>query len=1029
MGVGPEKRVAIYLERGVAAVVSVLAVLKAGGAYLGLDTGHPHDRVRFMLDDCAPVAVITSAPLTSGLADCGPPVITVDQVSDQAVEDLPNIDPVQIGLRDDCLAYVVYTSGSTGKPKGVLVNHAKVPVLFDGARTTCGFHPNDVRSLFHSLSFDFSVWELWGAFLHGATLVVIPQALTRSPAELFEFLVRHRVTILSQTPSVFHQILSLPDSVNDCRHHLRLLVFAGELLGLQTVRRWFSRRDSSGTFVVNLYGATESTVHATIRGIHRDEASHIGFSNVCGAPMAGYTIHLLDEKLSPVSTGQPGDIFIGGGNLVRGYLNRPEETAWRFICDPFSSLPDARMYRTGDIGRWVAPGELEYLGRSDSQVKIRGFRIELGEVQAQLVQHPSIAEAAVIVSGDDGEEKRLVAYYVGKGIGDRSSLDETDLAARQTRPAQMHRFLSQRLPNYMVPEAFVSIDSLPLTSNGKLDTRALPLPGREAYPLCSYAVPVGPLEEYLAALWERLLNVPLVGRHDNFFKLGGSSISAVSLAEVLNGEGYKLDLGAIFDVPTVAQMASVLGRTPTLNADEPSLRPLSTDFVHIRACVAEGPERIQDVYPLTPLQQGILFHHLRSEVGDPYVVSGMLRFTDRLALEGYLSALGEVVLRHGVLRSMLLWQGVSEPFQIVLRRIAWTPDVVTLSSQGPAAQAELLERSESAKHRMDLREAPWFRVSVAEDRADSSWLMLFRLHHIAGDGETLRAIQAEIRAFVTGKGDALAPPQEFRDFVAASRSAQRTRDDKEFFAALLGDFRRPSAPYGILDIHSSRASAHLFSLRLEPHLVARIRGAARRTGVTHSSLLHVAWACVVARLSGQSDVTFGTVLQARNCGIVNNGTMLGPGINTLPFRLQVERSSIEHSVRAAQDLLGKLLSHAHAALTRVQDCSAVGRPAPLFTALLNCRRRVPSARQGDPWETVRELDASNCTNYPIALIVDDWGQWMDCEAQTHPLLNPMDVCGVMERTIRALVGALEQAPMTSVESIWDRSTIEPHTFA
>jgi amino acid adenylation domain-containing protein/FkbM family methyltransferase len=415
IGVVPEARVAIYLERGITSIICVLAALKAGGAYVGLDAGHPSERTAFMIADSAPVVILTSSSLLPRLR---PPVCRVEVIDtdldptqwpyDQCSAE--NIDPRALGLTPKNLAYIVYTSGSTGLPKGVMVEHGGVPSLFEGARPL-GFDNDDVWSLFHSLSFDFSVWELWGALIHGGRIVIVPQGCARSPEEFYALICDRGITVLSQTPSVFRQ-LSAAQSRSAGEHRLRLIVFAGELLDLRSLSEWFARNDCLRTKVVNMYGSTESTVHATLRYIGVADVAQAAADNVCGLPMPGYSIYILDAQMRLVPFGAPGEIYIGGTNLVRGYLNRSDLTAERFVVDPFSIHPNARLYKTGDVGRWLSKADLQYLGRNDFQVKIRGFRVELGEIEARLAGCAGVSEAVVIAREDTPGDRRLVAYVV-----------------------------------------------------------------------------------------------------------------------------------------------------------------------------------------------------------------------------------------------------------------------------------------------------------------------------------------------------------------------------------------------------------------------------------------------------------------------------------------------------------------------------------------------------------------------------------------------------------------------------------------
>ncbi|MFD3716954.1 amino acid adenylation domain-containing protein, partial [Streptomyces sp. NPDC058677] len=464
-GAGPERLVAVALERSVDLVVALLAVVKAGAGYVPVDPSYPADRIAYVLADAAPALLITTRDAVAGLGlGTGTDIDTVVLDDPDTVADLAAREggPVSDAERNAVLeaghpAYVIYTSGSTGRPKGVVVSHGQVVRLFTGTDGWFGFGPDDVWTLFHSYAFDFSVWELWGALLYGGRLVVVPFTVSRSPADFLALLAAERVTVLNQTPSAFYQLMQADTEhpATGDRLALRYVVFGGEALDLGRLPAWYARhpQEAGGPRLVNMYGITETTVHVTHRPL--DENLVAGQSaSLIGEPIPDLRLYVLDAALQPVPAGVTGEMYVSGPGLARGYLGRPALTSERFVADPFGP-PGARMYRTGDLARWTTQGELEYLGRADDQVKVRGFRIELGEIQTALTGHPHLTQAAVIVRDD-----RLIAYTTGTPVS----------------PQDLRTHLAQTLPDYMIPAAFVTLDALPLTANGKLDRKALPTP-------------------------------------------------------------------------------------------------------------------------------------------------------------------------------------------------------------------------------------------------------------------------------------------------------------------------------------------------------------------------------------------------------------------------------------------------------------------------------------------------------------------------------------------------------------------------
>ncbi|WP_194899886.1 non-ribosomal peptide synthetase, partial [Catenulispora pinisilvae] len=470
-GAGPESLVAVALPRSVELVVALLAVLKSGAAYLPVDPDYPADRIGFMLSDAYPVCLLTDSVSQAELSAkgvVGPASLVLDGVELRAelagCSGADLVDGERLGaVGAGCPAYVIYTSGSTGRPKGVVVEHRQVVRLFASTDAWFGFGAGDVWTLFHSYAFDFSVWELWGPLLFGGRLVVVPFSVSRSPGEFLDLLVRERVTVLNQTPSAFFQLMAADqdDLVRGGGLALRYVVFGGEALDLGRLASWYVRHGVDGPSLVNMYGITETTVHVTYSVL--DEVMCVaGAGSRIGHGIPDLRVYVLDGGLQPVPVGVAGEMYVAGAGLARGYLGRSGLTSERFVADPFGPA-GSRMYRTGDLARWCADGDLEYLGRSDDQVKVRGFRIELGEIEAVLAGDAAVSQVAVLAREDRPGDKRLVAYVVA------AAEDGVDVSVLRERAARL-------LPDYMVPSAFVVLGALPLTVNGKLDRRALPVP-------------------------------------------------------------------------------------------------------------------------------------------------------------------------------------------------------------------------------------------------------------------------------------------------------------------------------------------------------------------------------------------------------------------------------------------------------------------------------------------------------------------------------------------------------------------------
>ena len=547
-GVQRNDIVGLAVERNADVAIGILAILKAGAAYLPLDPHYPRDRLAFVVDDAKARLVLASSKVWSSLQLEGAECLDIATAGNGLLDTNPDV-----ASAPEDLAYVIYTSGSTGKPKGVLITHANVARLFSATDPWFAFGPHDVWTLFHSYAFDFSVWELWGALLYGGRLVIVPDWISRDPAAFRKLLVDERVSILNQTPSAFRQLIQADLDEAPAAYALREIIFGGEALQLQSLAPWIERYGDAKPRLVNMYGITETTVHVTYRPITRADVE-AGRGSVIGKPIPDLYIRLLDERGEPVPVGVPGEIWVGGAGVANGYLNRPELTAGRFVTDPLDTSRSARLYRSGDLARRLPDGDLEYLGRIDSQVKIRGFRIELGEIEARLAECEGVSEVNVIAREDGAGDKRLAAYYV---------------AGANVRPEALRAHLLARLPEYMVPAAYVRLDRMPLTHNGKVDRKALPAPDRRAYALDAYEAPAGPVEEKLARIWAGVLGLDRISRNANFFDLGGHSLLAVRMLTLIEAEfGHSLNLTSLFTAPSIATLGQLLqqGGSPSIGS-------------------------------------------------------------------------------------------------------------------------------------------------------------------------------------------------------------------------------------------------------------------------------------------------------------------------------------------------------------------------------------------------------------------------------------------------------------------------------
>ncbi|WP_309500668.1 amino acid adenylation domain-containing protein, partial [Streptomyces shenzhenensis] len=1012
-GVGREAVVAVLLERSVGMVVALLAIGKAGAAYLPVDPGLPGDRVAFMLDAAGPACVLTTSDLAGVLPEgTAVPVLTVDAAERSPRGTGGDPDGVErpVPYRGSA-AYVMYTSGSTGRPKGVVVTQGALANHMAWMQREFGLEPADRVLHKTPFGFDASVWEVWWPLTAGAVLVVAAPEGHRDPAYLARLIQRERVTVAQFVPSLLAAFAAEPGTAG-C-DSLRMVFSGGEVLPGDLHERVTGLL---GVGLHNLYGLTETTIDTTL---WQSGPGRQGPSVPIGRPIDNNRVLVLDRFLEPVPPGVVGELYVAGAGLARGYVGRAALTAERFAACPFGG-PGERMYRTGDLARWTVDGELVFVGRADQQVKVRGFRVEPGEIEAVLAAHPAVTRAVVVARAETPGDERLVAYAVAGADGAGVGVEE------------LRAFAAGRLPEYMVPSAVVVLDELPLSVNGKVDRAALPVP--------EYAAPGGGrgpatvTEEIVCEAFAEVLGLEQVGAEDNFFELGGHSLLAVSLVQRLRERGLGVSVRVLFESPTPAALA-VAGagaevEVPPNGIPEgaevitPEMLPLvdlsPAQVELVCAAVEGGAANVADVYPLAPLQEGIFFHHLLAEPGaaDVYLVPMVMAFDSRARLDRFLKALQWVVDRHDIYRTGVVWEGLPEPLQVVRRRAVVPVTEVTLPVTGADPVPELLA---VAGPWMDLRRAPLLRVHVAAEPGSGRWLALLQVHHLLQDHTAADVVLGEVAAFMAGRGDDLPAPLPFRDFVAQARLGVARQEHEEYFAALLGDVTEATLPFGLSDARGDGTDVEQGRLAVDGALAERVRERARRLGTSPATLFHVAWARVLAALSGRTDVVFGTVLLGRMNAGAGAERIPGPFMNTLPVRMDVAALSALDAVKAMRTQLAGLLVHEHAPLSLAQQASGVAPSAPLFTSLFNYRHSRRAAAGADDRRArtagTALLFVQDRTNYPLVLAVDDLGTGFELTVDVVAPVAPGPVCALLHTALESLLAALETAPERPLSGI------------
>ncbi|MFD7596713.1 amino acid adenylation domain-containing protein [Kitasatospora sp. NPDC059812] len=845
-GAGPGDRVGMLLDRTADVLVTVLGVLKTGAAYVPVDLAAPADRAALVFADADVTLVVTDRP------DRAPegPWQAYDLTAEAAdLAARPDHRPPAAGRPGD-VAYIIFTSGSTGRPKGVAVAHEHVSRLMADGAEHFGFGPEETWTLFHSYAFDWTVWEMWGALLHGARLVVVPYVTSRSPEEFAELLEQERVSFLCLTPSALRQLEPVLRRGPRDLSALKWIMLGGEALDPGVVQRWFELDPPPPARLCNLYGITETTVHVTTH----DLAGSAGFErSLIGAPMPHLTAQVLDDWLRPVPPGAAGELYIGGGSLAHGYWGRPGLTAGRFVADPYGP-PGARLYRTGDVARRLPGGGLEYIGRADFQVKLRGFRIELGEIENALAAHPDV-DACVVTVHDD----RLAAYVTGR------------------EPADVRAFLGRSLPPYMVPASFTVLESLPLTVNGKVDRAALPAPGQRSTATGGRHVePRTPEEEAFAAVWTEVLGVDGIGVHDDFFHLGGDSIRAVQLAGALHERGWGVSLRDVFNAPTVAALLPLAEPVAEGPADHESFALITPEDRE------DLPPGLADAYPMVSMQLSMVFHMEIAGGTDSYHNVNSYRISGDLDEQAFRRSVAEAMERHAVLRTGLDLSGYGEPLQLVYGRL---PAPVEFTDLRGEPDQDTAVREVFDTHRwtpFDLATPPLFRITV-QRLAEDAFQLTISEHHAILDGWSFTSLFTEIlerhTALAADPLGAPTPPPRtaFRDFVAVERQAAGDERSLAYWRDRLSGVSGQLFP-GSEDVHEAPRTVE----RVLPEAPEQLRQVADALAVPLKSVALAAHLHALAAITGRRRVTTGLAVNGR-LERLGGTEVYGLFLNTVPL--------------------------------------------------------------------------------------------------------------------------------------------------
>ncbi|AND15929.1 non-ribosomal peptide synthetase [Rathayibacter tritici] len=1015
LDIGPDTPVGLHLDRSWQMVSGLLGILKAGGAYVPLDPEHPEERIRAQLRQAGVATVLTTNEYEAAPALLGASVVVLDDEgrarTDPSVCTSPR--PARPAGPTD-LAYVIFTSGSTGTPKAVAVEHRAAVNRVEWMQATYGLTSDDAVLQKTPSTFDVSVWEFFWPLTTGARLVVAEPGGHRDPDYVTALIQSEQVTVVHFVPSMLAVVLR--QAAWEHCVSLRLVACSGEVLSAALARAHQSRHAAE---LVNLYGPTEAAVDVTSWSCPATSE----FATVpIGRPIQNLRLHVLSPSGTPLGVGQVGELHIAGVGLARGYLNDPERTSAVFRAAP--AVGEERVYATGDLARWRADGVLEYISRIDDQVKLRGLRIEPGEIATRLLEQPETAGAAVVVLRDERDADQLVAYLVAEG--------------EPPAPSVVRARLEKVLPQYMVPSAYVWVRELPTTPNGKLDRAALPAVSPDAFARAAPTPVTTATERLLAEIWTDLLGLDgqELSSDDDFFALGGHSLLITVLVARLRDAGRAVDVRSVFDASGLGALASIIddvaesaasadaaadtGKAPPRSdstvpwADHADRRAAAAldalpapDRSVVHAFVERAGGALQDVYPLVPSQEGILFHHLLDPDADPYVIPILLTADDEASAEAFLAALRATVDRHDALRTAVLRDGLQSPLQVVFRSADLRVGRVHIASARAARNhATSLVRAPGP---MSLDLAPLMDVTVVTaDQAPQCHIVL-RAHHLIEDATSIQTLLEELTRRLDGETD-LGPAPAYRDFVATTLASSRVPADR-YFRERLADVTEPTAPFGLSDIRDTGGGRVDLRRSLPDALSAELRAQARRRRRSSTAVLHAAWALVVAATAARDDVVFGTVLSGRLQDVPGIDRMVGNFINTLPVRVDLRGLSVAGLVEHVDADLRALVVHEQHSLVEAQAASGVAADEALFSSMINVRHVEQEASHGRSLADygIRWDASSDRTNYPLGLSVDDTGTEFSMNVQVDDRVDGDAVLDYMQSAVQGIVELLASA--------------------
>ncbi|MFZ8201755.1 amino acid adenylation domain-containing protein, partial [Alteromonas portus] len=921
IGVKQGDLVGLGMTRNENLAIGILAILKAGGAYVPIDPDYPLERISYIQNDANLMIVLSEEVAKDRFAMSNAMrCVSIDEpelATSLAQIDDKNLSNTVVDVAVQSPAYVIYTSGSTGLPKGVLQPHANVGRLFDATAQNFEFTQNDVWTLFHSTTFDFSVWEFWGALLFGGKLLIPSKALTREIAEFATYCDEQGVSVLNMTPGAFYHFSEAAITQNLPLSRLKYVVFGGDKLNLAKLDSWWSWRDSSSPELINMYGITETTVHVTYQKLTADLPK---WTSCIGKPISDLKAYILTPQQQLAPTGVTGELYIGGDGLALGYLNRPELNAERFVSLSVAGQPAERLYRTGDLARYLRSGELDYIGRIDHQVKVRGYRIELGEIEQQCLTLSQVKDVVVTLSTNGAEQDGLVAYLVPTS---EEWPKATSADAHSQWIAIVRKELQAKLPEHMLPNNYLVLEQLPLTRNGKIDRKNLPEVTRQVNGVRQ--APETALEKVLCDVWQDVLGRKNLSVDDNFFTIGGDSIRALSIVGKCKEQGVNFSVRDMFMHPQIATLAEAISAREFEDAH--SSETVRFELLKEPEVEALNTEDIEDAYPLTQLQEGMIFHNLTNEGEGLYHDIFSYKIEEKWSEDDFVDALSKLVAKHTMLRTYFM-KGTGRKLQVVKKHVPLPLTILDLSHLDEATQQNTVKAWIEEEKGIGFNDEEVLWRVVVHKLNDSTFHYHLSFHHAILDGWSVASFNSELFAIFQNMDvgttfSMAAQTVPYSDYVKQEIAALGSESSIRYWKDKLVDVDLPwwSDKQGGASIYRD--------VCIDAERTEALKNIAALLGVQEKSIylsLHLA---LLSAMSGQYDVVTSLVTNGRPEND-DGSQLLGLFLNSLPARISLKDMAWQDLIFAVEKELTGIIEHRHFPAAEIQHLSNIDLSSSLF---------------------------------------------------------------------------------------------------